>query len=242
MGLDWSFSTDRRMRRCPRQLFFADIASWHNARDPLRRESFLLGQLKSMEAWRGTVVHQAIQTLVVPCLQNRQPVNWDQVISAALALAERQFQFSAQRRYRETGMSKKKAQGDYLALSAHESGVPIPIDHFQATLKSIEHSLCNLSRMSDFFQHVAGRNYYRPEVALSADYNGVRIKGQIDLLFGRSYGKYSVVDWKDSEGRTKSSPMDSGTGSRISRNPLSLPGARPKVVCSFGASKINPSD
>jgi hypothetical protein len=50
-----------------------------------------------MEAWRGTVVHQAIQTLVVPCLQNRQPVNWDQVISAALALAERQFQFSAQR-------------------------------------------------------------------------------------------------------------------------------------------------
>jgi hypothetical protein len=47
MGLDWSFSTDRWMRRCPRQLFFADIAAWHNARDPFRRESFLLGQLKS---------------------------------------------------------------------------------------------------------------------------------------------------------------------------------------------------
>ncbi len=29
------------MRRCPRQLFFADIAAWHNARDPLRREDSL---------------------------------------------------------------------------------------------------------------------------------------------------------------------------------------------------------
>jgi len=204
MGLDWSFSTYRRMRRCPRQLFFADLAAWHNARDPLRRETFLLSQLKSMEAWRGLVVHKAIQTLVIPCLQNHQPVPWDQVICGARALAERQFQFSAQRRYREAGMSKKKAQGDYSALFAHEFDIPIPNDQFEATLKSIERALRNLSLMSDLFRHVEGRNYYRPEVALAADYNGVRIKGQIDLLFGRSYGQYSVVDWKDYEAQSGS--------------------------------------
>lgn len=113
MGLDWSFSTDRRMRRCPRQLFFANVAAWHNARDPLRREAFLLSQLKIPETWRGSVVHQAIQMLVVPYLQNNQAVAWDQVIRGALALAERQFQFSLHRRYREAGMSKKKALGDY---------------------------------------------------------------------------------------------------------------------------------
>lgn len=199
MGLDWSFSTDRRMRRCPRQLFFADVAAWHNARDPLRREAFLLSQLKTPETWRGSVVHQAIQTLVVPHLQDNQPVVWDQVIRGALALAERQFQFSAHRRYREPGMSKKKALGDYCALFAHEFGMPILDDQFQAALKSIEHALRNLSRMDDFFRHVGGRNYYRPELAISANYNGVRIKGQIDLLFGRDYRKYSVVDWKDYE-------------------------------------------
>ena len=66
MALDWSFSTDRRMRRCQRQVFFGNIASWHNAKDPLRRESFLLSQLKSMDAWRGSLVHEAIRSFVVP--------------------------------------------------------------------------------------------------------------------------------------------------------------------------------
>jgi hypothetical protein len=198
MGLDWSFSTDRRMRRCARQLYFADVAAWHNARDPLRREAFLLSQLKTLETWRGLVVHQAIQTLVVPYLQVNR-VDWDQVIRGASALAERQFQFSANRRYREVGMSKKKAAGDYCALFAHEFGMPILDDQVQATLKSIEHALRNLSRMDDFLRHVGARNYYHPELAISANYNGVRIKGQIDLLFGRGYGEYSVVDWKDYE-------------------------------------------
>ncbi len=199
MTLDWSFSTDRRMRRCARQLFFADLAAWHNARDPLRRESFLLSQLKSMEAWRGLIVHQAIQTLVVPYWQNGHPVAWDDVIWKARSLAERQFGFSAQRRYREAGMSKKKAQGDYAALFSHEFDVPIPESHYVATVDSVETALRNLSKMAEFLRHVEGRNYYRPEVALSAEYNSVRIKGQIDLLFGRSYGQYSVVDWKDYE-------------------------------------------
>jgi hypothetical protein len=49
MGLEWSFSTDRRMRRCQRQLFLATVAVWHNAKDPLRRESFLLSQVKTSE-------------------------------------------------------------------------------------------------------------------------------------------------------------------------------------------------
>ena len=199
MGLDWSFSTDRRMRRCPRQLFFADLAAWHNARDPLRRESFLLSQLKSLEAWRGTIVHQAIQTLVVPCWQNGCPVPWEEVISGARNLAERQFSFSSQRRYREPGMSKKKAQGDYAALFSHEFQVPVSEGQYVATVDSVESALRNLSKLNDFLRHVEGRNYYRPEVALSAEYNDVRIKGQIDLLFGRSYGQYGVVDWKDYE-------------------------------------------
>lgn len=199
MTLDWSFSTDRRMRRCQRQLFFADLAAWHNARDPLRRESFLLSQLKSMEAWRGLIVHQAIQTLVVPCWQNGHTVPWDDVICGARSLAERQFRFSSQRRNREPGMSKKKAQGDYAALFSHEFDIPIPEGQYVATVDSVESALRNLSKMNDFLRHVEGRNYYRPEVALSALYNDVRIKGQIDLLFGRSYGQYSVVDWKDYE-------------------------------------------
>jgi len=199
MALELSFSTDRRMRRCPRQLFFSDVAASHNARDPLRRECFVLSQLKSLEAWRGLVVHQAIESFVVPCWQNGQPVPWSDLIGQARALAWRQFEFSAARKYREPGMSKKKAQGHYLALYAHEFDMPVAAEQLAATLDSIEKALYNLSQLHTFLKQVEGRRYYRSELALSTEYNGVRIKGQVDLLFGRNYGQYGVVDWKDYE-------------------------------------------
>jgi len=60
MALEWSFSTDRRIRRCQRQFFFGSVAAWHNAKDPLRRESFLLSQVKGIDAWRGNLVHEAV--------------------------------------------------------------------------------------------------------------------------------------------------------------------------------------
>ena len=53
MSIKWSFSADRCFRRCERQFFFRDIAAWHNARDPMRREAFVLKQLKTLELWHG---------------------------------------------------------------------------------------------------------------------------------------------------------------------------------------------
>jgi CRISPR/Cas system-associated exonuclease Cas4 (RecB family) len=96
-------------------------------------------------------------------------------------------------------MSKNKANGNYSALFAHEFQIPITEEQLATTLQGIEDALRNLSRMDDFLKHIEGRSYYRSEVAVSDEYNGVRIKGQIDLLFGRSYGEYGVVDWKDYE-------------------------------------------
>jgi hypothetical protein len=87
MLLEWSFSTDRRIRRCQRQFFFGSVAAWHNAKDPLRRESFLLSQVKSMDAWRGNLVHEAIRSFVVPSIQARQAVPCERVIQEARNLA-----------------------------------------------------------------------------------------------------------------------------------------------------------
>lgn len=197
MSLEWSFSTDRRMRRCQRQVFFGNIAPWHNAKDPLRRESFLLSQLKSIDAWRGSLVHEAICSFVVPSWQARQAVPWDRVVEEARKLGARQFEFSEKRRYREIGMSKSKAKEEYCALFRHDFGAaPTPAE-LATTLDSVERSIRNLAGLEMFLRHVGGRNFYRPETAVSAEYSGVRIQGVIDLVFGGSYGHYGVVDWKD---------------------------------------------
>ncbi len=197
MGLDWSFSTDRRMRRCQRQLFFGNIAAWHNSRDPLRRESFLLSQVKSVDAWRGSLVHEAIRSFVVPFWQARGVVPWEQAILEARKLGARQFAFSEKRRYREIGLSKSKAKEEYCAIFAHEFGAAPTQKELEATLDSVERSLRNLAKLEDFLKHVAGRGFYRPETAVSAEYNGVRIQGVMDLVFSGAYGHYGVVDWKD---------------------------------------------
>jgi len=109
----WSFSADRCLRRCQRQFFLQHVAAWHNARDPVRREAFLLKQVKTLALWKGSIVHRGIELYVLPQLQQNTRVDWHQVAQQTIALARRQFVFSAQRRYREAGMSKAQAGDDY---------------------------------------------------------------------------------------------------------------------------------
>jgi PD-(D/E)XK nuclease superfamily len=199
MSLDWSFSTDRRMRRCPRQVFFTDIAAWHNAKDPLRRESYLLNQVRGLAAWRGSLVHQSIDSFIVPRWQQHRPVDWESVIEAARELGTRQFVFSENGTYRTAGMSKTKALGDYCALFPHEFDLPLGEEQLEGILESVERALRNLSSLKGFLARVENRDFYRSELALAAEFNGVRIKGQIDLFFSVGNGRYAVADWKDYE-------------------------------------------
>ena len=73
MSLDWSFSAERCFRRCQMQFWFREIAAWHNGKDPLRRESFVLKQLKTLDQWHGLLVHRSIEKLVVPLLSEARP-------------------------------------------------------------------------------------------------------------------------------------------------------------------------
>jgi hypothetical protein len=196
MGLDWSFSSERCFRRCQRQYYFKEIAAWHNGRDPVRREAFVLKQLKGLETWRGSVVHTAIERFVVPYWQSRQPIDWDVVIKSAKTLAERQFSFSSLGRFRENGLSKSKAGDDYCALSAHDCGESIPAESLSGTIQQIETALVNLSQMRELLKSIEGRKAYFTELPVSVDYHGAKINGQIDLMFFRGFGEPTVIDWK----------------------------------------------
>jgi hypothetical protein len=63
MSFQWSISTDRRFRRCQRQFFFQEIAANHSSKD-WRREAFIPRQMKTLELWRGTLIHEGIQYYV----------------------------------------------------------------------------------------------------------------------------------------------------------------------------------
>lgn len=111
MAIKWSFSMHHCFRRCQRQFLFRHIVAWPNARDPLRREAYILKQAKTVEVWRGLVVHKGIERFVMPQLEARKPIDWESVIRDTKALANRQLRFSADKRYREDRPTKT-AVGD----------------------------------------------------------------------------------------------------------------------------------
>jgi len=130
------------------------MAPWHNTRDPVRREAFLLKQVKTLELWQGSLVHRGIELYVIPQLQQNTGVDWNQVVQQTITMARRQFVFSAARRYREAGMSKTRAGDDYCALRGHETEEGVSTADFDAVVQVVRRSLTH--PLGD--DRVVGRN------------------------------------------------------------------------------------
>jgi hypothetical protein len=171
MSLTWSFSSERNFRRCQRQFYFREIMACHNARDPRRREAFLLKQLKSLELWRGNLIHLGIERFIVPALASGSAIPWDDAITSVLAIAREQFAFSAAARFREPGLSKTKAGDSYCALWPHAHGQAVDTGDVAEVEEKIVTAFRNLSQMNDFFGHLRNRSRYQPECRLHVPYH-----------------------------------------------------------------------
>ncbi|MHC5537557.1 PD-(D/E)XK nuclease family protein [Singulisphaera rosea] len=199
--LDWSFSADKCFRRCQRQYYFREIMACHNAKKaPVRREAFLLKQVKALELWRGLVVHEAIQHFVIPRWERNERVDWDSVSDEAVGMAVRQFEFSAGRRYREEGLSKSAFPREYCALAIHEAGGVVKPEEIDRIHEEIRASFRNLSAMTELLAHASRRQKYWAEIPLTFKFDDVNIQARVDLLFFRGFGEPTIVEWKTYDG------------------------------------------
>ncbi len=197
MSFQWSISTDKLFRRCQRQFFFREIAANHAARD-WRREAFILKQLKTLELWRGTVIHEGIQHYVVPALKKGGHVNWNQLAERNVQRAREQLEFSAKRRYRDDGMVKGE-HDDFCALVAHENGQGVSREEFEEVCAEIRSAYKRLSEMPGLWKQLLGNQGCHAEKKFWVTFDSVRIMAQLDLLFERSLDHPTIVDWKSYE-------------------------------------------
>ena len=202
MRLKWTFSTHRCFRRCQRQYFFREIAASHNARNALRREAFILKQAKGLDLWRGLLVHGAIESQVIPRLEENVPIPWDEVMNKTLAAAHLQFDFSASAKHREEGMTKSKAGDAYCVLLPHLRGEDVSTEEFERVLAETQLALRNLAGMEELWRRITGRGRYWAELPVCVAYAGARVEARIDLLCFRGPGKPIVVEWKTYAGDT----------------------------------------
>ncbi len=156
MSFEWSFSGERSFNRCQRQFFIREFVASHSAKDPMRRECFVLKQLKTLDQWHGLLVHRGIEKLVVPHLAANARPDWNQVIDETIKMAERQREFSRTRRYRDANLSKTKAGDDYGALLCHEDNRDLTPEEWDATVGVIELAFRNLAHLDAVWEAIEG--------------------------------------------------------------------------------------
>ena len=195
MSFQWSFSTDKLFRRCQRQFFFRQIAAHATASEDWRREAFILRQVKTLDLWRGTIIHEGIENFLIPALRSGGALPWDEIIARTLQRAHAQFSFSEQRRYREPGVVKGKCP-DFCALAPHEAGEAVPSEDFEKVCVAIRTAFEQLSSLTKLWERFDERHYWEVELPLCVKLHDVSIKVQIDVLLERSPHQLTIIDWK----------------------------------------------
>lgn len=203
--MKWSISTHNCFRRCPRQYFFGNIMAWHNTKDPIRREAFILKQLSSIDEWRGSLVHRAIELYLSQSLQQSKIISQKELVEKTIHLAQRQFDFSCKQTYNEPGFKKKDAGDNFLALRDIEYGIPIPEKKIDNLYKDIQQCYEHLYSHTRFLKFLQSGYQYFPEYSIHKRFNDCNLSSKLDLVMlykSDKADKLCIIDWKTSRSQT----------------------------------------
>jgi hypothetical protein len=198
----WSISAHNCIRRCQRQFLFKNLMAWHNAKDPDRREAYLLSQLRGLEEWQGHLVHLAIEKYFVPALQRGVLLSRGELMMETLALAREQWRFSERGDYKKDGVTKTDSDGKFLALREHEYGIPVGEAEFNAVIGKIEKCYDYLYSNEKLLSFLQSGNWHSTEPMLIFHVDGVPVVARLDLVVGYGNSKLCIIDWKIGESLT----------------------------------------
>ncbi|MEH2025200.1 PD-(D/E)XK nuclease family protein [Nostoc sp.] len=200
--MKWSISTHNCFRRCQKQYFFSQTMASHNAKDTLRREAFILKQLSSLDEWRGSLIHKALEEYLAPSLQQHQIISVNELIEQTISLAKKQFEFSKQKKYRDANMSKKAAGDSFLALRHHDYDIIIPQTFIDDLYKEIKQCYEYLYSQERFIQFLQRGNDYFTECLIQFNIHNCPVSAKLDLVMDYGKNKLCVIDWKISRSKT----------------------------------------
>lgn len=192
----WSVSKSKIFSQCQRKWYFSEIVASHGKKDFYRREVFLLKQLKSIYAWRGSLVDTVIERKIVPEILRKRIPSKDDVLNFALKLVEDQIEFGKSQKFRDLDITKSKVGDIYTAFFDLEYSGCLDEKKLQEGISEIKKSLLNLLN-SDLLQEIKNKSTYviaqRP---LNYNFDGTTITCIPDLIVFFEKSGYMIVDWK----------------------------------------------
>lgn len=194
--MKWSITKSKIFSRCQRRWFYSEIMAHHRSKDPLRREAYLLKQLQSLHAWRGSLVDNVIENLIVPRTKYGSMPSENEVIDFSMKLMDEQVAFGMATKHRCQNMMKSNGNGAYCAFYDVEYNGGLNEKTLQDARQEVKTSLVNLLR-SDFLKEIMKNSSaliaQRP---LMFEFEKTTILCIPDLIVFSKQARPLIVDWK----------------------------------------------
>jgi CRISPR/Cas system-associated exonuclease Cas4 (RecB family) len=190
----WSYSGSRAFRRCQRQWFFQTKFGHHRAKDPLRKEAYLLSKLQSLDAWRGSLVDEVITKNIVPIVKRPRSFNLEAVLKEAERCFHEQLDFALKNRIRENDAKPSQALAAFHAI---EYGEEITSNDIERAWKDVKTSLTNLLNMEALLAKLRQASHLVSQRSLTfKHFKGESVRAVPDLIAFYRQAPPLIVDWK----------------------------------------------
>jgi hypothetical protein len=200
--MEWSYSGSKLFHSCQRRWYFHHIVanSHPQAKNRIRREAYLLSQLQSIEAWRGSIVDTVIEKEIVRPLNQVGRFSEYRVMKYAREVMEKQLKFARAFRSREKGMSKTKGGDEYAALYNLEYGLPIQEAALEQAWSDIHLALTHLMANDEIMTVLTDADYLVAQRSLykqgEGQEKGITFKAIPDLIAFYENEPPVIIDWK----------------------------------------------
>lgn len=196
MTMRWSYSKSKIFFQCQRKWYYMEILANARTKDTFRKEAYILKQLKSIYAWRGSVVDNVIEKFIVPKIKMRRIPSEEEVIDFSNKLIDKQLKFGRLKKYRLPEITKSVAADEYSAFFDVEYNGDLDENELLGAKNEVKVSLLNLIK-SDFLKEIMENSKYiisqRP---LQFQYADTSISCTPDLLIFYENRAPSIIDWK----------------------------------------------
>lgn len=190
-----SHSEVRQFRQCQRKWFFKNVLASGVAKDPMRREAFVLSKLQSISAWRGSLVDSVLSKYAIPELRRHGTISVESMVEQARLLFEQQQEFALAHRVRAPDIRVSKCGDSFAAFSDVEYGRAVGPDVLLSAWNDVERALRNAAGMTALLGSLQ-RGHIVIQPRLSFEIGDIKAAANPDVVwFGRDRA-VRIVDWK----------------------------------------------
>ena len=195
--MHWSYSASRSFRRCQRQWFFKNVMASATAKDPSRRQAYLLGKLQSISAWRGSIVDKVISETLIPNLNRGISINLSKAINCARQVFDRQLAYARNHPITDLNLQVSKEGDNFAVFHVMEYEGKLPEHEIDRAWYEVEKALSNLFSLDGIKHILKSSNRIISQRSLQFELmDNVHVRATPDAIVFSDDAAPAVIDWK----------------------------------------------